>query len=88
MELDGQVAIITGAGRGIGRGTALELGRMGADVVVAELDLANAERTAAEVRDLGRRTLAVPTDVTSRGDLGRCDRSPSSRDRSAIAALG
>ena len=70
MELDGQVAIITGAGRGIGRGTALELGRMGADVVVAELDLANAERTAAEVRDLGRRTLAVPTDVTSRGDLG------------------
>ena len=70
MELDGQVAIITGAGRGIGRATALELGRMGADVVVAELDLANAERTAAEVRDLGRRALAVPTDVTSRGDLG------------------
>ena len=70
MELDGQVAIITGAGRGIGRGTALELGRMGADVVVAELDPANAERTASEVRDLGRRALAVPTDVTSRGDLG------------------
>ena len=70
MELDGQVAIITGAGRGIGRATALELGRMGADVVVAELDPANAERTAAEVRDLGRRALAVPTDVTSRGDLG------------------
>jgi NAD(P)-dependent dehydrogenase (short-subunit alcohol dehydrogenase family) len=70
MELDGQVAIITGAGRGIGRATALELGRMGADVVVAELDPANAERTPAEVRDLGRRALAVPTDVTSRGDLG------------------
>jgi NAD(P)-dependent dehydrogenase (short-subunit alcohol dehydrogenase family) len=45
MELDGQVAIITGAGRGIGRATALELARMGAHVVVAELDPANAERT-------------------------------------------
>jgi 3-oxoacyl-[acyl-carrier protein] reductase len=47
MELDGQVAIITGAGRGIGRATALELGRMGANVVAAELDPANAESTAA-----------------------------------------
>jgi NAD(P)-dependent dehydrogenase (short-subunit alcohol dehydrogenase family) len=71
MELDGQVAIITGAGRGIGRATALELGRMGANIVVAELELANAERTATEVRDLGRRALVVPTDVTSRKDLGR-----------------
>jgi NAD(P)-dependent dehydrogenase (short-subunit alcohol dehydrogenase family) len=44
---------------------------MGADVVVAELGRANAERTASEARDLGRRALAVPTDVTSRGDLGR-----------------
>jgi 3-oxoacyl-[acyl-carrier protein] reductase len=44
MELDGQVAIITGAGRGIGRATALELGRMGAHIVVAELDPLNAER--------------------------------------------
>jgi NAD(P)-dependent dehydrogenase (short-subunit alcohol dehydrogenase family) len=69
MELDGQVAIITGAGRGIGRATALELGRMGADVVVAEFDPANAERTAAEVRALGRRGLVVRTDVTSGKDL-------------------
>ena len=55
MELQGQVAIINGAGRGIGRATALELARMGADIVVAELDPANAERTASEVRGLGRR---------------------------------
>jgi len=66
MELEGQVTIITGAGRGIGRATALELGRMGADIVVAEVDRANAERTASEVRGLGRRALVVPTDVTSR----------------------
>ena len=69
MELQGQVAIVTGAGRGIGRATALELARMGADIVVAELDRANAVRTATEVRGGGRRALAVPTDVTSRKDL-------------------
>jgi NAD(P)-dependent dehydrogenase (short-subunit alcohol dehydrogenase family) len=72
MELDGQVAIITGAGRGIGRATALELARMGADIVVAVLDPANGERTAAEVRGLDRRrALVVPTDVTSCKDLER-----------------
>ena len=38
MELDGQVAIVTGGGRGIGRATALELARLGAHIVVAELD--------------------------------------------------
>ncbi len=69
MELQGQVAIVTGAGRGIGRATALELARLGADVVVAELDKAGAERTAAEVKSLGRRALALPTDVTRRADL-------------------
>ena len=69
MELQEQVAIVTGAGRGIGRATALELARMGADIVVAELDRANADRTAIEVRGCGRRALVVPTDVTSRNAL-------------------
>jgi NAD(P)-dependent dehydrogenase (short-subunit alcohol dehydrogenase family) len=69
MELDEQVAIVTGAGRGIGRATALELARMGAHIVVAEVDKANAERTASEVRALGRHASVVPTDVTSRKDL-------------------
>jgi NAD(P)-dependent dehydrogenase (short-subunit alcohol dehydrogenase family) len=69
MELQGQVAIVTGGGRGIGRATALELARLGADVVVAELDKAGAERTAGEVSALGRRSLAIGTDVTRRGDL-------------------
>jgi NAD(P)-dependent dehydrogenase (short-subunit alcohol dehydrogenase family) len=69
MELEGQVAIVTGAGRGIGRATALELARMGADVVVAELDRATAEATAAEVRKLGQNALVVATDVTKRADL-------------------
>ena len=68
-ELAGQVAIVTGAGRGIGRATALELARLGADIVVAELDKAGAERTAGEVRAAGRRALALATDVTRRADL-------------------
>ena len=69
MELKGQAAIVTGAGRGIGRAIALELARQGADVVIAELDQAGAKRTAEEVGALGRRAVAVPTDVTSRADL-------------------
>jgi NAD(P)-dependent dehydrogenase (short-subunit alcohol dehydrogenase family) len=69
MELSGQAAIVTGAGRGIGRATALELARMGADIVIAELDVANAEKTASAVQALGRKALVLPTDVTKRADL-------------------
>jgi NAD(P)-dependent dehydrogenase (short-subunit alcohol dehydrogenase family) len=69
MELQGQVAIVTGAGRGIGRATALELARMGADIVVAELDTGGADKTAALVQDAGRRAAVIPTDVTKRADL-------------------
>src|SRR5512132_4262494 len=69
MEPSGHVAIVTGAGRGIGRATALELAGMGADIVVAELDQAGAERTASEIKGLGRRVSVVRTDVTSRADL-------------------
>ena len=69
MELQNQIAIVTGAGRGIGRATALELARMGADVVVAEIDQLGADKTAAEVKGLGRRAAAMRIDVTSRADL-------------------
>ena len=69
MEVQGQVAIVTGAGRGIGRATALELARMGADIAIAEMDRTGAERTAGEVTALGRRALVVSTDVTSQKDL-------------------
>src|SRR5262245_2622075 len=69
MELKGQAAIVTGAGRGIGRATALELARMGADIVVAELDRTGADGTAALVKDLGRRAVVAHTDVTKRADL-------------------
>jgi len=69
VELKGQVAIVTGAGRGIGRATALELARMGADIVVAEVDPTGADATAALLKDVGRRALVVPTDVTRRPAL-------------------
>jgi len=69
MELNGQIAIVTGGGRGIGRAIALALAREGADIVIAELDQAGAKRTAEEVGALGRRSLATATDVTSRADL-------------------
>ncbi len=69
MELNQEVAIVTGAGRGIGRAIAFELARMGADIVIAELDRAGAERTASDIRGLNRRATVVPTDVTSQKDL-------------------
>ncbi|HEX2481603.1 MAG TPA: SDR family NAD(P)-dependent oxidoreductase, partial [Methylomirabilota bacterium] len=66
MELEGQVAIVTGAGSGIGRAVALELAGMGAAVVVAERDVEAGQRTAREVEGLGREALIVPTDVSRR----------------------
>ena len=69
MELRGQTAIVTGAGRNIGRAIALELADMGADVAVAEVDRATGERTAEEVRKRGRKALALPIDVTRLADL-------------------
>jgi len=63
--LDGKIAIVTGAGSGIGRGTALEMANAGADIVIAELQAQAAEETAARVRERGRRAVVVPTDVTS-----------------------
>src|SRR5919199_1346040 len=71
MELDGQAAIVTGAGRGIGRAIALELAGLGANVVVAELDERLAEATADAVQRLGRRALALQTNVTNAQDRAR-----------------
>jgi len=65
FSLDGRVAIITGGGTGIGRGTALVLAQHGADVVLAARRPEPLESTVKEIETLGRRALAVPTDVTS-----------------------
>lgn len=65
IDLTGKVAIVTGAGQGIGRATALRLAEAGADVVIAELVPERGEAVAQEVRGFGRKSLAVPTDVTN-----------------------
>lgn len=65
FNLDGRVALITGGGTGIGRGSALVLAEHGADVVLAGRRVEPLEATAKEVDALGRRALAVSTDVTA-----------------------
>ncbi|HEX9122984.1 MAG TPA: 3-oxoacyl-ACP reductase family protein [Actinomycetota bacterium] len=69
-RLDGKVAVITGAGRGIGRATALRFGREGAAVVVNEVDAGPAEETAATIRDAGG-SAAVSLDDTVELDGAR-----------------
>lgn len=69
LRLDGQSAIVTGAGRGIGRSIALALAEFGADVCVCARTVEEIEETAAMIRRLGRRALPVRADVTRREEV-------------------
>ncbi len=69
FRLDGQVALITGAGRGIGAGCARVYAEAGADVAITARTRDQLEEVAAEVRAFGRRALVVPGDVTDLGFL-------------------
>lgn len=71
MNLTNQVALVTGAGNGIGRATALALAAAGAHVVVADIAGKQAEATAESITSTQRRALAVQADV---GDLADIDR--------------
>jgi meso-butanediol dehydrogenase/(S,S)-butanediol dehydrogenase/diacetyl reductase len=64
MRLEGKVAVVTGAGGGIGKGIVLRLAEEGADVVLVDLDQAGAQAVAQEVENMGRRALVLPTDVS------------------------
>ena len=63
-RVDGKVAIVTGAGRGIGKAIALILAEAGADITVVARTKEQIEQTAGDIRKLGRKALAIPADVS------------------------
>src|SRR5262249_34053223 len=65
MKLKDRVVVITGSGAGIGRASAIEFGKEGVRVVVADIDFAKAQETAAQIQTTGGVALAVATDVSS-----------------------
>ncbi len=69
FRLDGKAAVVTGAGRGLGQQMALALAEAGADVLCAARTPEQIEATAEAIRALGRRAIAVPTDVR---DSAKC----------------
>lgn len=69
FSLKGETAIVTGGGQGLGRELALALAEAGADVVVLQRHLEIAEKTAEDIRDLGRKSLALKVDVSNPSDV-------------------
>ena len=70
MDIRGKVAVVTGAGSGIGRATAIRLADAGAAVVVAEINDADAHATVTDIEKRGGSAAAVHADVTSTADVG------------------
>ena len=74
MLLEGKVAIVSGLGPGMGRDISLALAAHGADIVMAARREKRMAKVAEEVEALGRRTVCVPTDITSVEDCERLAR--------------
>jgi NAD(P)-dependent dehydrogenase (short-subunit alcohol dehydrogenase family) len=70
-DFEGRVAVITGAGRGIGRGIALRCAAEGMRIVLAGIGLESLTRTDADLRELGSVTQVVQTDVRKPGDIAK-----------------
>jgi NAD(P)-dependent dehydrogenase (short-subunit alcohol dehydrogenase family) len=69
VKLEGKVALITGAGSGIGQAIALRFATEGADIAVNDIDLQSAEKTAIDLEKIGRRAIAVQADVAEENQL-------------------
>ncbi len=69
FRLDGKVAIVTGSGKGLGKAMAIALAEAGADVAVTARSFDQVEQTAQEIEKLGRKCLAVKTDVTKKEEV-------------------
>lgn len=70
FKLDGQIALVTGASSGIGQGSAIELARAGADVVVNyRSSKEGAEETVAQIKALGRRAVMIQADVSKEDEI-------------------
>lgn len=69
FSLEGKVAIVTGGSRGIGRSIALGFAEAGADVVVASRTVDELEKVAQEIEALGRRALAIPTNIGVKAEV-------------------
>lgn len=69
FSLDGKVAVVTGAGRGIGRALAIGLAEAGADVALIARTESDLEKTAGIIKEMGRSTVTIRTDVTSREEV-------------------
>ena len=71
MTLDNKTALVTGAGRGMGRAIAIALAVEGANVAVSDIDAPAVEDTSIAVRELGRRSVAIQADVGNLDDIDR-----------------
>lgn len=69
MKLKDKIAIVTGAGRGIGKGIAVALANEEANVVVCDINFEEAERVAEEIEKIGRKAFAIKADVKSKEDV-------------------
>ena len=68
MKLKDKVALIAGGGQGIGEGISLCLAEEGANVAIADINAENAKKVAEEAKSLGRKALAISTDLTEEGE--------------------